>query len=1054
MFRKKFRKSKKHSKKDENLLQQIGSGIEEGVKNIGQGIGDGVKNIEQKIEETLEEIGNEINREVKIVTKKIKKKIDLFYKISFTILLTLSVVLAYFVILVSTTPKSFPFVTQKIREYIKQDYGDAVTLENTYISFTRYGTLKVGVKNLKISRDLPISEKIETNFSKADKQEFLIPRLDAEFSLLNLLHSSFIPRKVKISDPEIILNDLWNAKQQETQDSSNQINAAIDVLAHIKKEKLLTKSFEIENAKFILKTPNGNKEILIKKSQIRTFAKDDVLYLSSINQLSFSKNRSDVNLNSSCQLARYNILKCDVFLVNFITNSIADLHPELKPLEQIDASLNTGVSFVVDNGKIHNVTFKADSKAGNFSFPEFFGQKMFFSDLALKGEYDNGLGIFNLSEIKADFRMHNDADIANPHSLNLKTHLNMSLLISNLKDWPNHRSDFYIKLQNAPTNELEKLWPVYLHDYGIREWVITHISEGLIRDAYARFSLVRNNEVTELEKIDAEMIFGGLKLKYSEGFPEISKINGSAKFTQKGMNIAVNSGDVLGSKIYDSRVVIDDFHAQTTMLNILGKSKGHASDSLKHADDSPKFSSEVEKYLNGNSQNVFDIRIPLDGVLSLKRAYVSVNSDITNLKNDYVKGAVTASVKKDFGSEDFNTSLNLTNSELAIKAFNIEKKLGAEGGLSLAINFPSEKEIALKNISLWKKEVVAVGKKSQIVNAKISGDFKADITPFSITSANIKNENFGRNSYVISYTTDKKTSMQKLLIHGQVLDLAPMIQSKFAGFSGGGKIYGSSMVQVALDNLLLANSKAIKSFSLGLKCVNQFCYSGGAIGSYNKRGQSLMLRLSKKPEEKFSTIEGQITDVGYLAEALGISKIISGGNAQVKLQNKIVNKKLVLDGEIDLDDSITIYENPTVKRLATNDLFSKVRDKIFSEDKTIFNSMKIQFSLSDGVLDIASLIANNYKIGITAKGQVDLKNDAYQIKGMIVPGFIINNLFGIGNIPIIGNVVGLLTGGEGGGVFGIRYQYTKKKTDKEPTFETNKVSSFVPTTIKNLFDLI
>jgi hypothetical protein len=73
---------------------------------------------------------------------------------------------------------------------------------------------------------------------------------------------------------------------------------------------------------------------------------------------------------------------------------------------------------------------------------------------------------------------------------------------------------------------------------------------------------------------------------------------------------------------------------------------------------------------------------------------------------------------------------------------------------------------------------------------------------------------------------------------------------------------------------------------------------------------------------------------------------------------------------------------------------------------------------------------------------------------MIVPGFIINNLFGIGKIPVLGSVVGILTGGEGGGLFGIRYEYTKNKGDKEAKFETSKVSSFVPTTIKSLFDLI
>ena len=115
--------------------------------------------------------------------------------------------------------------------------------------------------------------------------------------------------------------------------------------------------------------------------------------------------------------------------------------------------------------------------------------------------------------------------------------------------------------------------------------------------------------------------------------------------------------------------------------------------------------------------------------------------------------------------------------------------------------------------------------------------------------------------------------------------------------------------------------------------------------------------------------------------------------------------------------------------------------------------MKLEFDLQDSVLNLRSLVANNYKIGITAQGVINLQDNSYQIRGMIVPGFIINNLFGIGKIPILGNVVsGFLTGGEGGGIFGIRYEYVKKKGDKEAIFETNKVSAFVPTTIRSLFE--
>ena len=72
---------------------------------------------------------------------------------------------------------------------------------------------------------------------------------------------------------------------------------------------------------------------------------------------------------------------------------------------------------------------------------------------------------------------------------------------------------------------------------------------------------------------------------------------------------------------------------------------------------------------------------------------------------------------------------------------------------------------------------------------------------------------------------------------------------------------------------------------------------------------------------------------------------------------------------------------------------------------------------------------------------------------MIIPGFVINNLFGIGKIPLIGGVIsGIFTGGEGGGLFGIKYEYKKLDPNSEATFETNKVSAFVPVSIRNLFD--
>jgi hypothetical protein len=50
-------------------------------------------------------------------TSKVKKnKIELFYKVHLSIVLIISLALVYFLILVSSTPKSIPLVTQKIEK--------------------------------------------------------------------------------------------------------------------------------------------------------------------------------------------------------------------------------------------------------------------------------------------------------------------------------------------------------------------------------------------------------------------------------------------------------------------------------------------------------------------------------------------------------------------------------------------------------------------------------------------------------------------------------------------------------------------------------------------------------------------------------------------------------------------------------------------------------------------------------------------------------------------------------------------------------------------------
>ena len=960
-----------------------------------------------------------------------KKKLSLFYKATFSLLLIAFVTLFYFVVLVSTKPKSISFVTQKIEEVLQEKFGENnVALEETYLSFTRYGTLKIAVTSLKI---------LYKAADNSEKQAFILPRLEAEFSLFNFLLLHFQPKKIKIINPNIVIDDLQKL-QADSAEKTGDLPVMIALLSSIRKGDNPIENFEIENAKFLIRGQEFNTEILLKKSQIHATTKDNILNISSENQISFDGTKGDVSLGSNCKLSESDGLKCDLFLENFVPDSISALHPSLGHLSKVAASFDGSFSFSVKNGEFSNVVFKLKTEKGDFEFLDFFGQKIDFSNFSAVGEYSHKLKILNLSAIETDFSS-DQKDATKPH-------LAMSLLISDLSD-PQQKLDFYIRLQNVLNDELEKFWPTALHENGVREWVINHMKGGMIREAKAKFSLLHDEAGSRLSDINSEVKFSDFELEYGAEFPVITKLSGVANFTQKSMKISIAAGEVLQSKISEGLVAIDDFSAPITMLKISGKTIGHAADTLQHANHTPEFYAEIQKYLNGNSQNDFDIRIPLHGEVGLKNTYIAINSAIAGLDNPYVKGGVIINAKKDFGKTNFITNLDLTAAELVGKAIDVEKKSGVESGLDLVVMINNPQKIFLKNILLWKKEETDK-KKSP---SKISGDISFETAPFLLTSVDFKNNNFGKNNYEFSYKADKKTASQKILIKGQQFNLSSFIDGKFfKNFSGSGSGFSNFQIQATINNVQLLHNKLVKNFYLSLNCQNNFCYKGLVKGNYGKN-QSINLNAGKKPQAEFVAIDGRITDVGYLAEALGISNVISAGDAKVELQNKIIDKKPVLSGEITIDNSITIYESPTVKRLASNTLFSAIKDKIFSSEKTIFDSVKVEFDFQNSILNIKSLIANNYKIGITAKGAINLKDDSYDLKGMIVPGFLINNLFGIGKIPLIGGVIsGLLTGGEGGGLFGIHYTYSKKKTDKEAVFETNKVAAFVPSTIQNLFD--
>jgi hypothetical protein len=86
----------------------------------------------------------------------------------------------------------------------------------------------------------------------------------------------------------------------------------------------------------------------------------------------------------------------------------------------------------------------------------------------------------------------------------------------------------------------------------------------------------------------------------------------------------------------------------------------------------------------------------------------------------------------------------------------------------------------------------------------------------------------------------------------------------------------------------------------------------------------------------------------------------------------------------------------------------------------------------------------NRSIGLTTAGVIDLAGDQAHLRGIVVPGFVLNNL--LSNVPLLGP---LLTGGRNGGVFAIAYRLDGPLSDLKS--DINYMSAMTPGALRELF---
>ncbi|MFT6077139.1 MAG: hypothetical protein ACJA02_000408 [Myxococcota bacterium] len=931
-----------------------------------------------------------------------------FIKSTFLIILISAV---YFLALIAIEYKSFLFITAAIEEGANKNLPSNyyINIKKSSLKFSTFHKIKVRLDEVRV---------INKN-----KEELLFPKVEAEFSIFNLLLLKTTPSKLIIIAPEI---EVSNNSQISFGDVGGQklllqkgySEILSQIFTTLKLGKVAIKNFLITDAKINIKNNEKVATIILKESHITTSFKDGYLQLTLANKISLNPKDLDLLIDANCVFSRDEAIECDTSFRNFIPSSIAFLDPKLSSLSQISGKFSGDTNLIIDKYKhLSSASFDLITNSASFYYPEYFSGPIDLKNLIFSGKLNNKLKTFSINNLHCNF-----AD----------TGFSMSLLASDFLDKNKQKTIMQFKVTDVPTNNLKLLWPTFLNQNNVRDWFLGHIKNGVVTDGYATMILKHKNGHQNLERIESELAFSGLDLQYNQYFPTLSKVNGIAFFDRNQMQIDISKGDILDSRINFASISIPEFHAKKPMLNIDGKVIGKAGDGLKHINYKSQFAKEIKQYFRGKTQTNLSIKLPINHHLSLKDVYIKIDSDIDNFENEYINNSnLKVSVLKDFGHLDFATKIDLTKTDLNFKRFNVIKRPGVKSSLTTRISFDENNILHLKNLNLQEN------------NKKMSGELSLQTSPIKISQINIENRNFANSNFDLNYKSTNDSSF--LRINGKSLDLKSFLESSNSQ-SGGFNFYHKNDIKISIDKLSLAQNQNLTDLNIDLKCDKSFCEDGIISARYNQDNH-IDIEISSPTKKNPTLIAGFIQDVSVLAKGLNISNQILDGRAKIKSK---LDKDGKLEGEIRISREFTVLRNEVVEKIYDNDAFGKFKETDLKNNKIKFNNLKLKFGFSNNVLNIKTLITNSHKLGFTSKGTIDFKSGKTDLKGLIVPGYVLNKFFGIGRIPILGRII---VGEEGGGIFAVRYSYIKTRNQLEGEFNINTASAIAPGGIRNIFNL-
>ena len=269
----------------------------------------------------------------------------------------------------------------------------------------------------------------------------------------------------------------------------------------------------------------------------------------------------------------------------------------------------------------------------------------------------------------------------------------------------------------------------------------------------------------------------------------------------------------------------------------------------------------------------------------------------------------------------------------------------------------------------------------------------------------------------------------KVLMRGDVFDGRNFVKSSLAGADDDPKVKQTDLdLDIRIGTVAGHNGETLRGLDLKLS------RRGGQIRTFNLgskigRDTPLIGDLRLRARDNHRVVYLETDDAGALFRFTDTYPRMFGGKMWVAMDPP-TQEQTPQVGTIVIRDFVVRGEQALDRIVATSGA-SGPQGVGFAEASAGFTKSPGRMSVRDGVV-------RGPLVGATVEGQVDFARSELHLRGTFVPLYGLNNIFGLGQIPI----VGLFLGGSNEGLLGITYEATG--SPGAPRITVNPVSAIAP----------